>query len=600
MALMLQRQFRKQGDKLYKYYSIAEPYYEDGKNKKRVLARLGELSDEQAGKIKSALKLKNHAELGVYGLKDLSLLQSWSYLDLAFVKQILDELGIASLIPESRSLLSPQHAFSILVIHRILKPGSKLQATRWLKNTALPSLLGIDKQEIQSQHLYRSLEDIERAKPELEQHLFQHLKKSGQNLDCVFYDMSSSYFEGSEVEDAAFNLHSKDHRPDCLQLQLGLLVSPDGFPFSWDLFPGNQGESPTMIEQVSKLKKRFGLQKTLLVFDRGFLSEKNLKWITENEYDYLTALDSPQVKTLVDTFLGDSLSLLNESNVHEILGRGTGIQGKWTAYDENKYYFHPLVEEIVVNGSRVALSFDVERFLRQRMQRGLKLNRFKAWVEKHNLWLSDFKKDAERSAIEKDVEAELKRLGLKDYVKYELHEYSNEGQIFIRHKNNPFPSQGYTRKVKTLKIVFRFEVEEKMDGVFALISSPGASLSAQQMVFHYREKYRIEEVFRNLKSLLKLRPWFVYKQEHVEAHYTICVVAYFIKKLIDQKLTRAGLKEHGYTTERLLEELEIVRLGKLGLGDQSKLALTETPASVAKLLKDLAAENLLKTPSFSL
>ncbi|MFH1328791.1 MAG: IS1634 family transposase [Candidatus Bathyarchaeota archaeon] len=593
---MLQRQFRKTSGKIYKYYSIVEPYFEQGKNKKRIIARLGVLEDTQAEKIKAALKLRTHPDMGLYGLGDVGFVRCWDYLDVAFLKEEFDRFGIAKLLDDNRALISPAQVLAILVIHRILAPGSKLRATRWLRDNFLTCLLELNAEQVQCQHIYRALPSIEQAKTSFEDYVFSYLKTQGSTFESVFYDMSSSYFEGTCVELGEFNAHSKDHRPDRLQVELGILVNENGIPFAWDLFPGNKGESPVMIQQVNKIKERFALKKTLLIFDRGFLSDKNLKYIERNGYHYLTGLDSPQINTLLDVYLPHFHERLNESNAEEEMRKYRGENGYWTSYDENKYYFQPKNSALVVNDRKTALTFDVDRFKRIRYQRGIRLDRFKKWVTKHNVWLSHFKKDASRKAIENDVNSELKRLALTNYVTYDLHQYINDDQIFIQKKNQPYASQGYTRRVKTFKIVFSSHLEEKLDGFFALVCSPQSDLSPKQMVYHYREKYRIEEAFRNMKSLLKLRPWFVYKEEHVRAHYSICVIAYVLKKLIDEKLQRAGLKDEGYTLESILEQFHSIKAGEIALGPHKKIALTAPTPLIKQWLSALGQSKLLNTP----
>src|SRR5262249_18309820 len=152
-----------------------------------------------------------------------------------------------------------------------------------------------------------------------------------------------------------------------------------------------------------------------------------------------------------------------------------------------------------------------------------------------------------KEAIEKDVTDELKRRHLGPYVTCALHEYPTENLTFVRRKNNPHPSQGHSRKVRSFQIVVKEHNRHPLDGVFALITSPKSPLGAQEMIHAYRQKYLIEAAFREMKSILKLRPWFVYKEEHVRAHYTICVLAYVLERLLDLRLEEHHLKDQGWT-----------------------------------------------------
>ena len=170
-----------------------------------------------------------------------------------------------------------------------------------------------------------------------------------------------------------------------------------------------------------------------------------------------------------------------------------------------------------MNERQTILLFDVVRHKLAVASRQNRIDSFRQWVENHNEWLASFKKDAFQSAIENDVNAEIARRKLEEYVSYELHEYKTENETFQRHKNNPFPSQGYMRRVKSFQIVIRENNSNSLDGIFALITSPGSGLDAEAMILAYRQKYLIESAFREMKSILKLRPWFVYKDEHIRA-----------------------------------------------------------------------------------
>lgn len=588
MALQLLSQFKKSNNKLYKYYSIAEPYREDGKNKKNIIIRLGRLEDAQALKIKNALKLCNDTDRDIVSLRDLSLEKTYYYLDVALVHSIIKELKLDRIIVPTKAIVDINKIFSLLLIHRIIQPGSKLSAVRWIKRTVLRQILKLDNLEIEPQYIYRALPEIEKSKERIENHLYSYIKGKDFGLENIFYDLTTSYFEGTHVDKAAFSVHSKDHREDRLQLILGILVNNEGLPFSWDIYKGNQGESTTLVEQVDKLKERFKLSSTLLVFDRGFLSQKNLEYVIKKGFNYLTGLDSPQIETLISLDVYDFFETLNENNVEEKLSRND----KWEKYDDNKYYLKDAYNKLY-NGHKTVISFDIDRFKRSRYLRGNRIVRFRDWVEKHNKWLADFKKDATKKAIIKDVESELKRQGLKKYIQYELYEYKNKNQIFQPRRNILFPSQGYYRKVKTYKIVFKFNSSEKLDGLFALISSPNSRLSVEEMIYHYREKTKIEAAFRTMKSLLKLRPWFVYKEEHVYAHYTICVAAYFIEKIIDIKLKNSSLKDEGYTVQSLLEELKEIMVGMMKLGKKYKLDMVSPSPKIKSILKTLNSEKLL-------
>ncbi len=283
------------------------------------------------------------------------------------------------------------------------------------------------------------------------------------------------------MELGAFSEHSKDHRPDRLQVVLGLLINESGIPFSWDVFKGNQGDAPTLVTQLKKFKNRFGVEKALLVFDRGFLSHDNLEAVEKAGYHYLTGLRAPQIETLLTAHPHPWLHELNTDRAEEVVSKAPG----WVRYDEMGFYSFVGT----VNHRKTVLLFDVARYKLAVLSRQRRIDDFKAWVHQHNEWLTQFKKDAAREAIQNDVDTEISKRKLESFVIIELHEYVTENETFQRRKNNPYPSQGYMRKIRSFQIIVRENNRSTLDGVFALITSPHSEQTPEEMMMAYRQKY---------------------------------------------------------------------------------------------------------------
>jgi len=592
MALQLLEHTKKAGEKIYRYYSIAEPYREDGKNKKRVLAHLGALDVEQVQRIRQALRIHNNPGEEVFAIDRVGCAESWRFLDLAVFHELWKELGLDGVIEAGDGDIEIGKLLEILTLNRITEPMSKLGITRWYPGTALDKMLGIPADAINESRMYRCLPGIADQQERIEQHLFAKLIAAAdpKSTSLYFYDLTSSYFEGSLVEQGAFSQHSKDHRPDRLQVMLGLLINEKGIPFSWDLFPGNQGEAPTLITQLKKFKKRFGIEQALLVFDRGFLSHDNLHAVESAGYHYLTGLRSPQIELLLSTHPQKWMSQLNVENAEESVSQ----QKHWQRFDETGFY----CSLGIVNERRTVLLFDVSRYKLAIASRQVRIDSFKKWIHQHNEWLASFQKDADRGAIENDVNAEISRRKLEGFITCELHEYATENETFIRRKDNPYPSQGYTRKVRSFQIVVKQENNKNpLDGVFALINSPKSTLTEEEMLIAYRQKYLIENAFREMKSILRLRPWFVHKDEHVRAHYTICVLAYALERLLDIRLNERNIKGDGWTLGILKEQLARIRLVELTFGDKHRRqVLQKVPDALAQVLKTLGLQSATRPP----
>jgi transposase len=595
MALQLLEHTKKAGEKIYRYYSIAEPYREDGKNKKRVLAHLGALDADQVQRIRQALRVHNDPGEEVYSADRIGCADSWRFLDLSVFHELWKEVDLGSVVEAGDGDIELGKLLETLVLNRITAPTSKLGVTRWYPGTALDRMIGIPVNAINESRMYRCLPGIADQQKRIEQHLFTKLVATGDPRvsSLYFYDLTSSYFEGSLVEQGAFSEHSKDHRPDRLQVMLGLLINEKGIPFSWDLLPGNQGEAPTLITQLKKFKTRFGIENALLVFDRGFLSHGNLHAVEAAGYHYLTGLRAPQIETLISIYPQKWMSDLNAENAEDLASK----QKEWQRFDETGFYC-PLG---VVNERRTVLLFDASRYRLAIASRQSRIEAFKKWMYKHNAWLASFKKDAERTAIENDVNAEIARRKLDGFVACDLHEYITENEIFRRRKNNPYPSQGHISKVRSFQIVIKEETNRAaLDGVFALITSPKSPLTEEEMLLAYRQKYLIENAFREMKSILKLRPWFVYKDEHVRAHYTICVLAYALERLLDIRLQDRNLKGDGWTLGMLKEQLARVRLIELTFGDKHRRQIVQKiPENLGDVLKSLGLQAALRPPKTS-
>lgn len=591
MALQLLEHSKKAGEKIYRYYSIAEPYRERGKNKKRVLAHLGALELNQVSKIRNALRLHNDSDVELIRPDDVSVSGTWSFLDISVFHEIWKSVGLDRIIQSGGGDVELAKLLEILVLNRIVSPASKLGITRWYPSTALDKILGISVSAIEETRIYRSLCGIDEHQEKIEQHLFQKFitKDKSKPNSLYFYDLSSSYFEGERVELGAFNGRSKDHRPDCLQVVLGLLINERGVPFSWDIFRGNQSDAPTLVQQLKKFKKRFGIENALLVFDRGFLSHDNLEAVERAGYQYLTGLRAPAIETLLSVYSQPWLNEINKDNVGDVVAK----QKNWERFDETSYY----CSLGVVNERKTILLFDTSRYRLAIISRQKRIDEFKAWVEGHNRVLADFKKDAEKTAIQKDIQTEVRKRSLEEFVSFELHEYTTENETFQRRKNNPYPSQGYIRKIHSFQIIVKESNHHLLDGVFALITSPKSNLQPSGMMEAYRQKYLIESAFREMKSILKLRPWFVYKAAHIRAHYTVCVLAYCLERLLDLLLEEHKCKEDGWTLPRVKEELERHRVVELVIGNAiPRRTLSKAPADVQALLKKLKLGSALRLP----
>ena len=187
----------------------------------------------------------------------------------------------------------------LLTVNRLLDPRSELFVhEKWFPQTAMDVLLDCDFAVAHKDRLYRCLDRIVEHKGELEQHLASKWKDLfGASFDIILYDLTSTYFEGSaEGVAKAKRGYSRDHRPDCKQLVIALVVTAEGFPLTYEIFDGNKIDSTTLKDIVEAVEGKHGKARRVWVFDRGITTEDNLKWLRERGACYLVGTPKPQLK----------------------------------------------------------------------------------------------------------------------------------------------------------------------------------------------------------------------------------------------------------------------------------------------------------------
>ncbi|MDR5728811.1 MAG: IS1634 family transposase, partial [Terriglobia bacterium] len=198
-------------------------------------------------------------------------LELWKRLELdCFFEQHIDRE--AADVPWSR-------VAALLAIHRLCAPGSELAIEqRWYPSTALDDLLEIEEGKINDTRLYRCLDRILPHKTKLERHLKERGGALfGAEFDVLLYDLTSTYVEGAAEKNPMVRRgYSRDHRPDCKQLVIALIVNYEGFPFSYETFDGNRSDVSTMETMLRMVERKYGKARRIWVFDRGIVSEENL------------------------------------------------------------------------------------------------------------------------------------------------------------------------------------------------------------------------------------------------------------------------------------------------------------------------------------
>jgi transposase len=361
---------------------------------------------------------------------------------------------------------------------------------------------------------------------------------------------------------------------------LGVLINDQGYPFKWDVFPGNTAEVKTLKGNINACKSRFklGNKNVTVVFDRGIISDDNAKLIEEAEMKYISALDRNQISPS-----GVNLVPFKGLSVDEVT-KEVSIPAGFRKYDD-ELYFH---DSGVIGTKRFIVGFNPTLFKEDRCNRDEKVKVFETYLKKENKDLNKAQRDRKFDATKSRIINELKRLKIRKYY---------ESPVL-----NPIT---VVRKLKdaTVKDIKSFKVEIKMkknvikadkllDGVCVFISNHtekqgrGFRVRPHTIINAYRDKTKIEDVFKNVKSFLKLRPFFVNTNAHVEAVYTICILAYFINKYLSNQRKAIGEKDYLNSKELYapFKDIDIATLADSNTGQIIRKAV-ELPPDTKKLLE---------------
>ena len=387
---------------------------------------------------------------------------------------------------------------AVLAINRLCAPGSELAIEqRWYPSTALDDLLGIEDGKINDTRLYRCLDQLLPHKTKLEQHLKQRYGELfGAEFDVLLYDLTSTYVEGAAEKNPMMRRgYSRDHRPDCEQMVIALIVNQDGFPFSYETFDGNRADVSTMEAILRMVERKYGKARRIWVMDRGIVSEENLAAIRRRNGQYLVGTPRSQMKRCEAELLKDD----------------------WTQV-------RPEVEV-----KAVAIPGGEETYI---------LCRTAGRKEKEQ---------AIRSRFSTRMEEALKRLGktivagrLKDRYKMER----RLGRIQAKH---PQVNDLYQAELRDTKEGVRLFWEIKKDRQDWRSQREGAYMlrtnlkidKAEDLWSMYMQLTEAEASFRALKSELSIRPLFHQLEPRVKAHVMVAFVGYALWVTLKHRLRAA-------------------------------------------------------------
>jgi transposase len=575
----------------YKSYKIAESY-RDGKTvRKRVLWRLGKLTEQQAEQIKLILEVVQSEDQVVARFKDIVVQETRAYLDIAVVNALWDQWQLdGAFAYDITDSALPTHTMArILTINRCTDPCSHYSVPMWAEKTALADVLGMDLSGLNDDKIYYELDKIHNNKASIENYLFKRIYSENPDaFDFVNYDLSTTYFVGYKCNLSAFG-KGKIECHGRRQVLLGVLINDEGYPFKWDVFPGNTAEVKTLKTNIDACKTRFGLgQKNVtLVFDRGIISEDNANLIEDAQMKYISALDRNQIPGC-----GVSLNPFKDLNMDQ---SPEPLPTGFKKYDDQLYF----EDAGIIAGKRYIVGFNPTFFKEDRKNRNEKIALFLTYLKKENKHLKAAHRDRDSDATKSRVVKELKRLKIKKY--------------FDTPVLNPVTVQrilkdGTGKDINSFQIQINkksdvIKADKLLDGVCVFVTNHtekqgrGFKVKPQSIIKAYREKTKIEDVFKNVKSFLKLRPFFVNTDAHVKAVYTICILAYFINRYLANQRKLMGEKDYLNSRELYapLKDIDIATLEDSRSGYMFKKGV-KLPERTKALLEKLSLHQVAIDP----
>jgi len=506
------------------YLLIVDNRWVDGKVKQRVLFRLGRLDELLAsGRLDSLIQSLGRfseklAVLGAQARGD-SITTHSARIGPALIFQRLwhacsiDQV-LTALLQDRRFEFSVERAIFLTVLHRLFAPGSDRAAEKWKDDYAIEGVGDLD-----LHHLYRAMAWLGEVLPKdqqdgatpfaprtnkdlIEEALFARRRDLFTDLDIVFFDTTSIYFEGEGGETMGQHGHSKDHRPDLKQMVVGMVLDQNGNPVCSELWPGNTADVKSLVPIVDRLKSRFGIGSVCIVADRGMISAETLAEVAKREWKYILGV-----------------RMRSSTEAQAVVARA-GRYAEVHPQSDDRDDPSPLkVKEVWVE--------DTRRYV-------VCVNEDQAAKDRHD-----------REAVVASLRDALRHgdkslVGNKGYRKY----LRAGGKQFAVDED----------KIKE---------EARYDGKWVLTTN--TDLAAREVALKYKQLWMVEEMFRSMKSLLDTRPIFHKCDETIRGHVFCSFLALLLRQELEDRLARKEWKLEWADVIRDLDnlvEMEVAIGGK--------------------------------------
>ena len=411
--------------------------------------------------------------------------------------KLWEELGLRAfweeVLGKERGQVPWAKVVELLAVNRLCAPRSELFIhEKWFGQTAMDLLLDCDAAVAEKDRLYRALDRMVEHKAGLEQHLTDKWRDLfGASFDVLLYDLTSTYFEGAAEEvDKAARGYSRDHRPDCQQLVIAVVVTPEGFPLTYEVFDGNRADVTTLEQMLDVVEGKHGRARRVWVFDRGIVSEANLEKLRQRGGQYVVGTPRHRLEAFEKQLLEGPWALINESVQVQLIPEG-----------QETYVLARSVERA-----------KKEEAMRWRQIQGLMrdLVRLRRSVRKGTLVDSD------------KVLMRLGRLSERWPRAWSYGEVTWQNSKLTWHWDRD-----------------ALRLAQHRDGAY-LLRTNLTEHTPEALWKMYVQLTEVEAVFRALKGDLAIRPIWHWTSQRVEAHVMVAFLGYCLWICLKQKLKAAG------------------------------------------------------------
>jgi transposase len=540
----------KQNGKTYTYPLLCRKYRDSGKIKTEVIANLSKFPKDIILAIEGVFKKGKEI---MVSLKNIVISRSidygFIYVLIAIMKRLRIDDALEKILGDRANLIK------LMIIGKIVTRGSKLCIYNWInRNKEIAKKLGIDLSTLRVGTLYEVLGDLSNVQNKIERKWNIYHKE---NTDEVYlYDITSSYFEGTENALSAFG-YNRDGKKGKMQIVIGLITTKDGFPLSIEVFEGNENDHITVISQLKKIKNEYRAKEVVLVGDRGMRIRYNLEQLEEDERQglfYITALSIEEIRCMIKE---DIIQLnLFSKDLAEIENEG------------ERYVLCTNPElEIEHAQTRASLKLKFEDTLHE-IKLSHENRKIKNLKNKKRLEDGDKNQKLVTQFSEKQID------GYKYRVRKALEKYHMQSFYEVTISDEQFDVQFNFEKYSQAK---------RLDGKYVIVTNvPQEKMTKETIRNEYKNLKYVEHAFRDMKTAqLDIRPIFHVNENTTRGHVFVTMFAYVIIRELEAKIfpwlkQNNKFKKEQLSLQDIEEELKMIKLNVLKIGkNHEEIIITE-------------------------